>query len=274
MLIPGVAHSSALSDDIRYNVYLPEGYDGSGERYPSVYLLHGRGGRVEDWREFLPDLDDLIDSGAVPPLIAIMPDAPWGRRAGFYVDSLFTGHAIEAAFTRDLISHIDDSLRTIAGRRSRAVAGYSMGGAGAVRFVSAHPDLFSAAIALSPASYVPLPPTGSSAREFGAFGAGGRPFDASRYEQLGYPRALARFTGDLPVTLFIGAGDAEYAQPLAEDFDQDLDQVAATLHNHARRTPGVTSSLRIYGGGHGWDTWRQGMREGLQVLGRVLGGQP
>ena len=50
-----------------------------------------------------------------------------------------------------------------------------MGGYGALRYSLAHPDLFGAAIVLSPAVYFPEPPSDSSTREFGAFGKGKRP---------------------------------------------------------------------------------------------------
>ena len=35
--------SATLKEAISYNVYLPAGYEGSTDRYPVLYLLHGRG---------------------------------------------------------------------------------------------------------------------------------------------------------------------------------------------------------------------------------------
>ena len=55
-----------------------------------------------------------------------------------------------------------------------------MGGYGAIRYSLAHPDLFGASIVLSPAVYVPKPPSDSSTREFGAFGKGTRPLLGAR----------------------------------------------------------------------------------------------
>ena len=86
--VTSVTFSSAtLGEDIAYNVYLPAGYAGSGERYPVLYLLHGRGDSMSAWLQMKSTLDELIEEGEIPPTIAIMPDAPWSSRASYYVDS-------------------------------------------------------------------------------------------------------------------------------------------------------------------------------------------
>ena len=51
----------------------------------------------------------------------------------------------ETYITKDLIGHVDATYRTIAKRESRAIAGLSMGGFGALMLSMRHPDLFSAA---------------------------------------------------------------------------------------------------------------------------------
>jgi enterochelin esterase-like enzyme len=173
-IAPAAVRSATLGEDINYNVYLPAEYEESDRRYPVIYLLHGRGDSMSAWTQVKSRLDELIGSGEIPPTIAIMPDAPWSSRASWYVDSAYTGadpgRPVETALLEDLVPHVDATYRTIADRTGRAVAGYSMGGAGALRYSLAHPDLFGAAIALSPAVYFPLPPSDSSTREFGAFG--------------------------------------------------------------------------------------------------------
>ena len=124
-----------------------------------LYLLHGRGDSMSAWMRMQGTLDELIANGDIPPTIAIMPDAPWSSRASYYVDSAYRGadpgRPVETAFTQDLIAHVDSTYRTVASRNGRGVAGYSMGGYGAIRYSLAHPDLFGAAIVLSPAVYIP-----------------------------------------------------------------------------------------------------------------------
>ena len=147
-------------------------------------------------------LDELIASGEIQPTIAIMPDAPWSSRASYYVDSGYTGadpgRKVETAFTKDLIAHVDATYRTVADRTGRGVAGYSMGGYGALRYSLAHPDLFGASIVLSPAVYFPIPPSDSSTREFGAFGLGKTPLRRLGLQEAQLSGAVPVVRGDGP----------------------------------------------------------------------------
>ena len=129
----------------------------------------------------VPRLDDL------PPVIVVMPDAPWSDRGSWYVDSSFTGtptgRPVRTALSEDLVAHVDATYRTLADREHRVVGGCSMGGAGALELLLARPDLFSGALALSPAVYEPLPPADSTTRAFGAFGSGPERFVDAVYAE-------------------------------------------------------------------------------------------
>lgn len=274
----GTASSVAVGS-IDYQVYLPAGYDAGSQRYPTLYLLHGRGDTQSAWTTVAGDLDELIAAGTVPPMVVVMPDAPWSNGGSWYVDSQYTGSdpqaggpgvAVETALTRDLVAHVDATYRTVDDRAARAVGGYSMGGAGALRYVLAHPDVFSSAIVLSAAVYTPAPPADSSTRDYGGYGVGAALFDQARYEALSYPAGLASLDPTLPVHLFIAVGDDEYANPAPEDAQHDLDLESAQLYNAARRVPGVTAELRVLDGGHDWTVWRPGFREGLADLAGYL----
>ncbi|MBI5424524.1 MAG: esterase family protein [Opitutae bacterium] len=266
-LIAGSCASTALGHVVDYVAYLPTGYDGASPRaYPTLYLLHGRGDTMQAWRQVTPLLDAMIAEGKIPPLIAIMPDAPSSRRAGYYVDSQFTGaddlppgEAVETALTRDLVTHIDQTFRTKADRSERVVAGYSMGGYGAARFAFAHPETFATAIVLSPALYEPLPPTDSSVRAFGAFGRGPLRFDETIYRRLAEPWC-ARNASHPALRIFIAVGDDE---PVRDAAGESLTTDAVRLHQRCRQQPNVTTQLRIVDGGHEWTVWRAGLAAGL-----------
>jgi enterochelin esterase-like enzyme len=271
--------SAALGEDVAYNVYLPPGYAGSSERYPVLYLLHGRGDSMSAWVQMKGALDALIASGEIQPTIAIMPDAPWSSRASYYVDSAYTGadpgRPVETAFTRDLIAHVDSAYRTVASRTGRGVAGYSMGGYGALRYSLAHPDLFGAAIVLSPAVYVPLPPSDSSTREFGAFGLGKSLFVESIYRKLNYPALFPSFAAsgnELP--MYIAVGDDEFKNPNPKDAIHDLDFEAHVLFNQAVRVPNLSAELRVVDGGHDWDVWGPQFVEGAKYVFQFLNQAP
>ncbi|MFF0264361.1 alpha/beta hydrolase-fold protein [Kribbella sp. NPDC004536] len=281
---PGViksaaVHSATLGADIDYNVYLPAGYDESTRRYPVVYLLHGRGDSMSAWTQVKSRLDELIGSGEILPTIAIMPDAPWSSRASWYVDSAYTGtdpgRPVETAFFKDLVPQVDATYRTIADRTGRAIAGYSMGGAGALRYTLAHPDVFGAGIVLSPAVYFPLPPSDSSTRDFGAFGKGKDPFVEATYLKLNWPVALKSFAASgLQSHLYIAVGDDEYKNPKPVDATHDLDFEAHVVYNQASRVPNLTSEFRVVDGGHDWDVWGPTFAEGAKYVFQYLGKPP
>ena len=265
--------SATLGQEIAYQLYLPPGADETKTTgLPAIYLLHGRGGGMKDWAAIQPELDRLIASGKIPPLVAIMPDAPASRRAGYYVDSQFGGSGelpggekIETAFTTDLVAHVDATYRTRTDRGGRIVAGFSMGGYGAIRFALAHPELFGAAIVLSPAVYVPLPPKASSTREFGAFGRDAKIFDDEIYTTKNYPALIPAFEArGLPLVMFIAVGDDEQALADPREAAHDLDYETHTLYNRVRRAKGITAQLRVLDGGHNWDVWRPAFAEGIQ----------
>ena len=267
------AHSAALDGPIDYWIYLPAGYQRSP--CPTLYLLHGRGASAAEWVQLTADLDRLIAARDMPPVIAVMPDAPWAQRGSWYVDSEYTGddfpgRPIETALTRDLVAHVDSTYRTVNDRRARTVGGYSMGGAGALRYALAHQDLFAAALVLSPAAYNPLPPLDSSTRAYGAFGAGARRFVDDRYRQLNYPALLERVDPRLPVHVFLAVGDKEYVNPDPADARHDLAFEAAVIYNMLIRTAGITADWRVLGGGHGWDVWRPAFVEGVPNIFRHL----
>lgn len=268
--------STILNRTYQYQLYLPAGYETGSQAYPVIYLLHGRGDAMEAWLNVRDTLDDLIAAGDAPPLIAVMPDMPSNERAGYYIDSQYTGtlyrgEAVETAFMDDLIPHIESTYRTLTTREGRLLGGYSMGGYGALRYAMAYPKRFAGAIVLSPAVYTPLPPADSSTREFGAFGKGDSLFDDDIYQNLNYPALVEPLEkSGLGLHLFIAVGDDEWKNPNPEDRLHDLDIEAHLVYNLIARISNVSSEFRVYDGGHDWDVWRPGFVEGIKYLSRFL----
>jgi S-formylglutathione hydrolase FrmB len=234
---------------------------------------------MQAWTQARADLDHLIACGSIAPVVVVMPDAPWAGRGSWYVDSHYTGDdypglPVETALTRDLVRHIDATYRTVDDRWARVIGGYSMGGAGALRYVLAHQDLFAAALVLSPAVYNPLPPADSAARDYGAFGLGAQRFADARYERLNYPALLPNVNPDLPVRLFLAVGDKEYVNPDPADATHDLAFEAAVVYNTLIRTRGVTADWRVLGGGHDWEVWRPAFVEGMRNIFAEAGWRP
>lgn len=158
-VVADTVHSSALAgnplgDSPRraVSVYLPPDYGRTARRYPVVYLLHGFDGGPSQWTErfaLRTAMDSLIASGAVRPMMVVMPDG--GNRFGgsFFANSAATGRW-GAFLVRDVVAHVDARYRTLARPASRGIAGWSMGGHAALHRSAEHPELFGAAYALSP----------------------------------------------------------------------------------------------------------------------------
>lgn len=132
-----VLASQALGHEVGYVVCTPPGFDASRDtRYPVIYFLHGLGGNeTSDSAGFSSLIARGIRDSSVPPVICVFPN---GGRSGYR-------GSVETMIAQELIPLIDKSYPTKAEAKSRAVAGFSMGGAGAVRLSILHPELFCAA---------------------------------------------------------------------------------------------------------------------------------
>ncbi len=130
-------------------IYLPPGYSSSSKRYPVLYLLHGIG---DDHTDFVEDttkyynIQDLMDAGIAShrfgEMIIVTPNEKTNWFGSFYTNSSATGNW-EDFTVNELVNYIDKNYRTIAKPQSRAIAGHSMGGYGAIALAMKHPDIYS-----------------------------------------------------------------------------------------------------------------------------------
>lgn len=203
-------------------------------------------------------LDTLIKAGKLPPAIAVAPSAAY-----WWVDTV---EPFEHAFMEDLIPFIDTTYRTISSRGGRAVAGFSMGGYGALRYALTYPDRFAAAILLSPALYNALPPPDSSARTTGAFGT---PFDPALWSRLNYPEVVKSYiTKGFEVPVFIAVGDDEWNEPVGWEYN--VEYQAVLLFERLRKELGSAATLRITSGRHDWDLWAPLFGQGVTYIAQFI----
>ncbi|MCF2527306.1 alpha/beta hydrolase [Yinghuangia soli] len=122
------------------NVLLPEGYETSGKTYPVLYLHHG-GNCDYTWWEGYGEIRRLT---AGLDLVVVMPD---GGRAGWYCNpvSSFSGaRNWEDFHMTQLLPWVEANFRVHAEFAGRAVAGFSMGGFGALKYTAKYYGHFSA----------------------------------------------------------------------------------------------------------------------------------
>ncbi|MBB4683705.1 alpha/beta hydrolase [Amycolatopsis jiangsuensis] len=146
-------------------VYVPPGYAESTERYPAIYVIQGYTGHLGMWanrsafRQPLPETADAVFAGGAPGCVLVYVDAWTSYGGSQFVDSPGTGR-YHSYLCDEVVPWVDEHYRTLARPQSRAIAGKSSGGFGAMITPMLRPDLFGALAthagdALYEASYIP-----------------------------------------------------------------------------------------------------------------------
>jgi S-formylglutathione hydrolase FrmB len=130
-------------------VYVPPGYDDSAERYPVVYVIQGYTGHLSMWANRTPfrqpfvETADAVFAAGAPGCVVVYADAWTAYGGSQFVDSPGTGR-YHSYLCDEIVPWVDEHYRTIADRESRAIAGKSSGGFGAMITPMLRPDLFGA----------------------------------------------------------------------------------------------------------------------------------
>jgi len=204
-----------------------------------------------DGGDLLRDLDRLISTGKVIPLVVIAPD---GR------DGYWTDHAGRVRGTA-WGAYVDEVEREALARLKldpdrRAIAGVSMGGHGALSIGLRSLGAFRAIVSMSGALF-PEPPTH-------------RPIYGKVW---GEPTDYAHWLDTAPLALIRRADVASAAPPIwlecgLGDVNRFLDWNTSAFEVFC--DAGVDVSLHINKGGHGWKTWRATNEVWLTWLSRIL----
>ncbi len=142
--MPGLSHhilqSKNLGHHVGYVVWTPPEYnEKTKKRFPVIYFLHGSGGNeTSDAVPFSERVKQAIAEKTIPPVICVFPN---GGRSGYQ-------NEVEEMIIEELIPEVDKNFRTLASPKSRALTGFSMGGAGSVYLAIKHPEFFCAAASM------------------------------------------------------------------------------------------------------------------------------
>jgi S-formylglutathione hydrolase FrmB len=128
--------SAALGREMKTRVIRPA----SGADRPVLLLLHGRGRH----RNSLLELDDTRDALLAADLWIFLPDG----EDGWYIDSPVDPGSRYAAYLDELLAEIVARYPVARDVRRWAVAGWSMGGYGAVSLAQRRPERFGAVAAI------------------------------------------------------------------------------------------------------------------------------
>jgi S-formylglutathione hydrolase FrmB len=251
---------------VRTAVLLPPSYESTpARRYPVLYFLHdGRGDERTLFARGIADmlLDDM-KSGKIPELLVVSP-----RLGGTWCADSYDGKNRYASFLdKELVPFVDARYRTLGGPRTRAVAGISMGGYGAIHWALLDPELFAAAGGLSPALQQlswhmldPLPFLArfSMTRVFGKRELANNFTENDVYQMLlRDPRLAPRVP---PVVVRCGTEDRYRLAPNAAFFGRFL---------HALSVP---NEVTVEAGGHDWAYWSRVLQPLLRSVAAHLPG--
>lgn len=254
----GAIKSTVLGVDLRFNIYLPDGYKDRAVRYPVIYLLHGAIGNEHDWTQrgsAVETLDGLIRRGLIRPSIAVMPSI--GPQSWFADGAAYK---METALMTELLPYVDSNYRTGTARSDRGIAGLSMGGYGALNLSLRYPDRFCAAGIISPAIYDPLPPETSIARRAAQFMRDGK-FDPELWKSLNYPSHLEKYAqSSQKVPMWIATGDHDVL---------GIAVMSANLYWRILKIQPKLAELRVIDGGHEWVVFRNALPDALQYMNKM-----
>jgi enterochelin esterase-like enzyme len=148
-----IYRSRIVGDQRDFYIYTPPGFDPKGNvRYPVLYLLHGYSDMADAWTtmgkaNFI--IDNLIAQGKAKAMIVVMPlgyGAPEILKSGWKGgDEELWQHNMDRfveVLLAEVIPQIEQGYPVIRDRKSRAVAGLSMGGGEAFLAGLKHLDLF------------------------------------------------------------------------------------------------------------------------------------
>jgi enterochelin esterase-like enzyme len=132
--------SPSMGLEVGYYLYLPPGYEKSGERtYPVVFHLHGgRPGGEAKSVKLVQYVHAAVTAGKIQPTIYVFPNG--GPVSWYNYPGLENGRG-EDVFVKELIPHLRETLRT----RELAIEGFSQGGRGTTRIMMRYPELFTSA---------------------------------------------------------------------------------------------------------------------------------
>lgn len=248
--------SKILKSERKYAVYLPPDYETSGRQYPVLYLLHGAGDDQTGWVQFgevLNITDKAIADGIATPMIIVMPDANTGRRG--YFNDIKGDWNYEDFFFKELIPFVEKKYRAKTDKRSRGIAGLSMGGGGTFMYALHHPELFSSACPLSAA----VGPVSLDDAKKSIVRNNPGLADSTVLNYYNRHSAIA-LVNNMPdaqkkaVRWFIDCGD--------DDFLYE----GNSLIHIALRKKEIVHEFRVRDGGHTWTYWRASLPKVLEFV--------
>ena len=245
--------SKSLGRSMRYRVIVPADYDRATRHYPALYLLHGLYGDFENWGT----RTNLVQYAEKYQFVIVMPDAgdSWYTNSATVPQNKFEDYIV-----KDVIDEAEKSWRIIRSPHRRAIAGLSMGGYAAVKFVLRYPAMFAVAASISGAmnptspDMVRLQPSfePNLSSVFGALGS------ETRRQNDVYELARSADPTAVPY-LYIDIGNEDWTLASDRELVNILSERKYRYEYH--EMPGI----------HSWEYWDRRVPNVLEVTAQFVG---
>ena len=218
-------------------VYTPYGYEQSQEEYPVLYLQHGFGENETGWvwqGRLLQIADNLIAAKKAVPMLIVMSDGMVRRMQNGQPKLIF--EQFPEYLLQDIMPAVEGKYRVKKDRRSRAMAGLSMGSIQTSMTVFENLDKFGWA---------------------GLFSGFMRNFIGTTKLEEGHLRELLADTQRFNEELFLFYRAIGEQDSLYHFFAKD-DEICEKYE--------IRQTRRIFQGGHDWNVWRKCLYEFMQLI--------
>lgn len=249
--------SKELFMQMDVSVIIPESYSSplslgvSDKKYPTLWLLHGGGGDHTDWQRFTSIERYANDAG----IAVVMPGVDYSG----YMDTHYGNYKYFTYLTEELPSFLRHVLPLSADSKDNFVAGLSMGGYGAVKWMLKYPDQFAACGCLSGAIdmvyLLPEHETSNQGRgpDFTpSFGSAANIRDTSNDNMSMFKKRIDE--GITLPALYVACGEEDIAFP----------QVSQAVER--MRDMGVQFEYIQDHGEHNWEYWDRHIQEVIKWL--------
>ena len=150
--------SEVFGGSRNYRIFLPPDYEVSPERFPVIYYFHGHSDRYtleryDQGTDTVPKVAAFVSENKV--IVVTVDGYVKDHYTGFYGGSPWDvridgGDFDFGEYFLEMVTHIDETYRTLTGRRYRATSGLSMGGFMSLFLSARYPDMIGSASSFNP----------------------------------------------------------------------------------------------------------------------------
>lgn len=256
--------SALLNTEVKYSIYLPDGYEYSERHYPVVYLLNGYQGDETSWIEaggMQRIVDHEIEKGNIQEMLIVMPDGD----DRLYMNRTDGTYPFEDMFMKELLPYIESQYRVRKGKRYTGISGLSMGGAGSLKLALKYDKHFGACAAYSSAIFTEESVTTSEQDAMNGYVSKAMP---DMVNAKGKNR-LNKSYEEYDVLQLVKTKDPQLLKTVKIYFDCGDDDFLtlgnAQLHKELI-VKQIPHEYRVRDGEHTWPFWRESLPLGLKFI--------